>query len=256
MTGLPASSRVPGSALLLSAAVVVGLSSVAWSQPQPLVWTGAPEEATIGDPWWDEAAPAVRPAAERAAGGVAQPKDPAHRQAQGRLAGVRRSRGMQLLKRELSLVRASCPSLTPTARERIVAAGLAVVESQAVGRTPLANGVEAELGRVLEEAAGPAAAAAYQRELDARAARKRAAAIAVLVAAIDADAELPAEQRRAVTAALRREWRPEWESVLATAQRQRVAQDRLPQGVVGVAAAVLDEETFAAWQKRVGEAVP
>jgi hypothetical protein len=263
MTGFRPAGFTTGSMALAAGAILAFLPGLAVSQVQVLIQGGEvvarpanPDPASLGDPWWDEALPAGKPAVAAAEQAAADPKGRARQQAQARLAGVRRNRGMQMLKRELSLIRASCPTLERAARTRLVEAGLAVVESQAAGRTPLVNGLEPELGRVLGELAGSAAAAAYREQLEARTTRKQEAAIAVLVEAIDAEAELAADQRDAVTAALWREWRPEWEAVAATALRQRVTRNRLPDGVVDVVAAAVDEETLAAWQERIGERVP
>jgi hypothetical protein len=104
--------------------------------------------------------------------------------------------------------------------------------------------------------AGPAAGAAYRAELEFRRHRTRETAIAVLVAAIDAEAELSAAARDAVAVALAEAWRPEWEAVASTALRQQVTRARLPEGVVDVAAGAVDATTLAAWRTRAGEGGP
>jgi len=195
------------------------------------------------DPWWwGDAAPAFddRP----------QPMQTA----QARLAAVRRGRGLQALQRELSVIRAAVPALDAATRAEILAAGRQAVDDQAAGRIPLAGGVESVLEKTLWTEVGPAAAAAYRAELAARAARRRSAAIAVLVESIDRDALLDRAGRDALAAELRDRWRPEWEAVVAAVQRQRVGAAELPPGVAEAAAAALDGDTFAAWRKRVGEA--
>lgn len=209
--------------------------------------------AAIGDPWWDEAResvpdrpPAVQPPADA--------KDAARRQAQARLADVRRSRGTQILKRELSLVRAACPTLDPAARAEILAAGRVAVAGQAAGRTPLVDGVEIALEEALRRQVGADAADAYRVERDARVARRRSTAIAVLVEVIDRDALLDAEGRAALRRALEENWRPEWDGAVSSPLRQQLGEVRLPEGVLQVAAAVLDDATLAAWRQRAGEA--
>lgn len=263
MTGRLPAGLALGPVAIAAGAALAFLPGVAAAQLQVLIQgeelparVEHQDVTTIGDPWWDEAAPAGKPAAAAAEQAAADPKGRARQQAQARLAGVRRSRGMQMLRRELSLVRASCPTLDRAARERLIEAGLAVVESQAAGRTPLVNGIEPTLGRLLEEVAGPSAAAAYREEIEARSTRNQEATIAVFVAAIDAEAELPADRRDAVAEALWRAWRPEWEAAAAAAPRQLVSRGRLPGGVVEAASAALDEETLAAWRQRTGEGVP
>lgn len=206
----------------------------------------------IGDPWWDEAAESAR----------AEPADPlpadvgarARNQAQSRLVDVRRSRGTQILKRELSLVRATCPTLEPAARARILAAGRRAVAEQAAGRTTLVDGVEIAIDEALRREVGATADDAYRAERDARVARRRATVIAVLVEAIDRNALLDTAGRAALGEALAEHWRPEWEAVVSSPLRQRSGDVRLPAGVIEVAAAALDHDTFASWRQRAGEA--
>ena len=208
-------------------------------------------DPAAGDPWWTDgddaagAAGAPAPAAPQAA--VVQP-------AQVRLAQARRTRAESVLVRELSRVREACPGLEPAQRAAVLAAGRALVEDQAAGRSPLAGGVETVLEQALEEAAGPDVAVVYAEEVASRVARRKAAAVAVIVEAVDRDALLDDDQRRAVAAKLNQRWRPEWESVAATALRQRVTFARLPPGVPDVVAAALDPDTVAAWRARAVEA--
>lgn len=207
--------------------------------------------AASGDPWWDDAAAS---APQPADDGQPPADDGPRQQAQARLAEVRRSRGTQILKRELSLVRAAWPTLVPAERARILAAGRAAVAEQAAGRTPLVDGVEIALEEALRQQAGAAAADAYRAERDARVARRRVTAIAVLVEVIDRDALLDAEARAAVREALAEHWRPEWDAAVTSPLRQRSGDIRLPESVVAVAAAVLDDATFTAWRQRAEEA--
>lgn len=204
----------------------------------------AAAETAIGDPWWDDANDEPVAMAPPAAAG---------RSAQARLTAVRRSRGLQILRRELSRVRAACPNLDPTTRAAILAAGREAVEGQAAGRLPLVDGVEAALELALQDRAGAVAAKAYRAELEASAVRRRAAALAVLVEAIDRDAVLDDEARRRLADTLRRAWRPEWETVVTSAARRPLVGLSLPAGVVDAAATALDAETVAGWRQRAEE---
>lgn len=245
-----AGSAAPGQVRIeIEGGVVIEGDQLAAGPAGPPLPPG-PAARAIGDPWWDQAGD------ERTAAAAEPPapaQDRARWQAQARLAEVRRNRGLQILRLELSRVRASCPELDAAARTQLLAAGREAVEGQAAGRTPLVGGVEVALEQALRDRVGTAAAAAYRAELDARAARRREAAVAVLVEAIDRDAVLDAGSRQRLVAALRQEWRPDWEAVVATAGRRRTVEPSLPAGVADAAAEALDDETFAAWRKRIEE---
>lgn len=210
--------------------------------------------AAADDPWWtagEDPAAAPPPAAPQAqAAAQAQLAQPA----QARLAAARRTRAQTMLVRELSRVREACPGLEPAQRAAVLAAGRALVEDQAAGRSPLASGLETVLEQALEKAAGPDVAIVYAEEVASRVPRQKAAALAVIVEAVDRDALLDADQRRALAAALAQRWRPEWENVSAAALRQRITLARLPPGVPEAVAAALDAETVAAWRARAVEA--
>jgi hypothetical protein len=201
------------------------------------------------DPWWTAGDEAAAGAAAPAA-----PQAPVVQPAQVRLAQARRARAESVLVRELSRVREACPGLEPAERAAVLAAGRAMVEDQAAGRSPLVNGVETVLEQAIQEAAGPEVAVGYAEEVASRVARRKAAAIAVIVEAVDRDALLDDEERRAVALMLTKRWRPEWESVAATALRQRVTFARLPPGVPAAVSVALDPETVAAWRARAVEA--
>jgi hypothetical protein len=214
---------------------------------------GADEEFAIGDPWWDDVG------GEPAAVGAEPPSDTPDRgrgQAQARLMAVRRSRGTQILRRELSRVRSACPDLGEAARAAILAAGREAVVGQAAGRVPLVGGLEAALESSLRNQAGTAAAAAYRGELEASAARRKQAALAVLIEVIDRDTVLDGEARRRLADTLRQAWRPDWEAVATTsARRPRGGQPSLPAGVADAVATALDVEAFTAWKRRAEEEV-
>jgi hypothetical protein len=210
---------------------------------------GAIGETAIGDPWWDQAGGEPAAVAEPAA----DVQERGRRQAQARLTAVRRSRGMQILRLELSRVRAACPELAVAARTKLVAAGREAVEGQAAGRTPLVGGVELALEQALQEHAGSLAAKAYTLQLEACAARRQQAALAVLVEVIDQDAVLDDEARQRLADALRQHWRPEWEAVVTTAARRRLGVSSLPAGVADATAAALDADAFTVWRRRAEE---
>jgi len=242
--------RVEGGAIIEGGAIQVQGDVVVVQGGGPFAGVVPPGggDPAAGDPWWtagdDAARAAAAPAAPQAA--VVQP-------AQVRLAQARRTRAESVLVRELSRVREACPGLEPAQRATVLAAGRALVEDQAAGRSPLAGGAETVLEQALEEVAGPDVAVVYAEEVASRVARRKAAAIAVLVEAIDRDALLDDDQRRAVATTLTQRWRPEWESVAATALRQRVTFARLPPGVPDVVASALDPDTGAAWRARAVE---
>ena len=219
-----------------------------------MVRAGGPFAGAVpagGDPWWTAAA-APPPAA--APPDAAQMR--AIQPAQLRLVQARRTRAETLLVRELSRVREACPELEPAHRAAVLAVGRAMVEEQAAGRSPLTSGLETALERALEEVAGAEVAVVYAEEVASRVARRKAAAIAVLVEVVDRDALLADDQRQALAAMLGQRWRPEWESVASTSLRQRITFARLPSGVPDAVAAALDPDTVAAWRARGVEATP
>jgi hypothetical protein len=258
-------------AVLASGLVVVDASGAAPAQ--------APDRS-IGDPWWDEAVaetaqndPADEEVEEPAAAEAAMP------QAAGRNRIHRRDGTMNILRRELSVVRATCPSLSLEGRRAIVRAGLLAVEQipragvvadripaprqvapgvvlrvQVGGRakpSDAAQLVESAIERAVAEGATPDEAQAYRRELEARAERRRAAAVAVLVEAVDQTAMLDDEQRQRLAAALDTKWQPFWDQGALHAGHARMTAARLPPGVAAVVADVLDPEEFKAWQERL-----
>lgn len=231
---------------------------------------------SIGDPWWDDALAessnagrgddkAADPAAAVAA--VPQPA--------GRERIQRRDGTMNILRRELSVVRATCPSLSLAERRLIVRAGLLAVDqmpragAEAVPQqvapgvvlrvhvgerakpSDAARAVENAIGRAVAEEASPDEAQAYRRELEARGERRREAAVAVLVEAVDQTAILDDGQRQRLAAALNARWQPFWEQGAMQAASVRMTGARLPPGVAAVVADVLNPEEFKAWQERL-----
>jgi hypothetical protein len=214
-------------------------------------------DRSIGDPWWDEAVAPVQDA-----------------EAQNPVA--RRDGGMTILRRELSLVRATCPSLSRDARRSVVEAGLVGVEQgsrRVVDRIPVpvqqqvapgvalriqVNGeakqsgavqsVENAVAKKVAEVASADESKAYRRELAARAERRRSAAIAVIIDTVDQTAMLDEDQRNKLSAALEKKWQPFWDQA---ALQPGSTSARLPPGVSAVVAEVLSPEDFNRWQERL-----
>ena len=241
-TGLPAVVHGQVRAIVEGEAVVEVQGNVVVVQGGVAAPMGGPPVSP--DPWWGDRDEATGPAEGQPAGQLPP---------QARLAEARRARAEATLWRELSLVREACPELAPQQRAAVLAAARTMVDHQAGHRLPLAGGMDTALTQALERAAGPEAAAAHAAELAARAARRQATAIAVIVEVVDRDALLDAAERRAVAAALAERWRPEWESVAATAARQRVTFARLPPGIAETVEAAVDAETMAGWRERAAE---
>jgi hypothetical protein len=218
---------------------------------------------SIGDPWWDDA----KPDAARELRPSGQGQQPS-RQTQ---------RAMAILRRELSLVRAACPSLSPDARAAILSAALegvgkaaatkpvaapapqivapgAVVQIQAGGslRHPdIAPVVEEAVAKAVARSARPDEAEAFSHEVAARATRRREAAVAILVEAVDQTALLDESQRQTLARALDKNWQPLWERLAIQAGQSRVTGRQLPPGVAAVVADVLGRDQFNTWQERL-----
>ncbi len=255
------------------AILMAGLANVPWvTAAEPI------QQAEIGDPWWDEAAPAT-PAEADPKAPPAEPIQQAHERARR----FGQQTAMNVLRRELSAVRAACPSLSSEDRAAIMTAGLRAVDVTAAVKQPIVrgdqrvNGIIAPGGAVqgrmrvvpspmaaalassigeavanaVAEVAPAAEAEAYRREVTARADRRRAAAVAVLVEAVDQTAMLDDTQREALAAAFAAKWQPAWEQVALQASQVRFTGGRLPPGVVAVVADVLGPEEFFVWQERL-----
>ncbi len=258
---------------MLASGLVVSASGAADAQ--------APDRS-IGDPWWDEAFaestlndPADEEVEEPEAAAAAVP------QAAGRKRIHRRDGTMNILRRELSVVRATCPGLSLEERRAIVHAGLRAVEqvpaagaAAAADKMPApklvapgvvlrvqvgggakpsdaAQSLENAIEKVVAAVASPDDAKAYRRELEARAERRRVAAVARLVEAIDQTAMLDDDQRQRLAAELDSNWQPFWDQASLQAGHARMSGSRLPPGVAAVVADVLDPDAFKAWQERL-----
>jgi hypothetical protein len=197
----------------------------------------------IGDPWWDEAE-AKPPAAEQALEAEAEDAEadePADAQAmlQAQLrAQVEmlvqsvRQQGLAILRRELSLVRQTCPSLEKPQRAIVLEAGRGAIDRAVDEQTRAAGGrrrpakrtdLEAAIRDVLTaavQANGQAAeSAAYEAEQGLRMERRKAAVVATLVAEVDREAYLDAAEREALAKGLAESYRERWRLSLTALQQ-------------------------------------
>jgi hypothetical protein len=212
----------------------------------------------IGDPWWDEAE-AKRPAAAPVAGEpeqVDEPEGPAdaaemarqHLQAQAEgFAQTLRQQALGVLRRELSLVRQTCPSLERQQRAIVLEAGRGAIDRsveeqfQAVlggrlrpggaGRRPPGKPTDTEKAirdAVLASAkanATDAEAAAYEAEHRLREERRKAAVVAALVAEVDREAYLDDAERQALGKTLTESYRDRWRPAVARLEQGMAVSD-------------------------------
>ncbi len=123
---------------------------------------------------------------------------------------------------ELEMIRQACPDLASAARKTILASGRTALKKAATGmaerqltgrfgqddfdpRQEIRGVIGAELKKV-----GPEPLAAYNREQDARAARRAGAARLRIVASLDGQLDLSAAQRKAIEEDLERQWDASW----------------------------------------------
>ncbi len=197
----------------------------------------------IGDPWWDEAE-AKPPAAEQAPEAEAEDAEadePADAQAmlqpqlraQVEMLGQSvRQQGLAILRRELSLVRQTCPSLEKPQRALVLEAGRGAIDRAVDEQTRAAGGrrrpakrtdLEAAIRDVLTaavQANGQAAeSAAYAAEQRLRVERRKAAVVATLVAEVDREAYLDAAEREALAKVLTESYRERWRLSLTALQQ-------------------------------------
>jgi hypothetical protein len=157
------------------------------------------------------------------------PKDPAKAQAWQQRKQIRQqARHMEqtfqpALRTELEMIRRSCGSLSPEARKEILAVGRAAVTRTALdfatrqmqGGQPMRAldtraGIQQPLEKALAKHASATEFAAYQSEQRARQGRRRAAARVAIVAKLDRQLDLTAEQRQAIEADLERRFEDSW----------------------------------------------
>jgi hypothetical protein len=240
---------------------------------------GADGSEPIGDPWWDDAAAvkAPAPAAAKQDGKPVPANDPqAMRQLQLQLQAQQLGRharqpAMTVLRRELSLVRQTCPSLEPQQRAAVLHAGREAVEAFAkelMGRTPASRRVAqrqddaaAKVHLAVQAAvaanASQSEAAAYEAERGRAVERRRQAAVAVLVAEVERDAFLDDAERGKLAAALAESYREPWRSVTDQFQQMgRIVGMQLPEGFDRCVEQVLGKDRQAEWLRRRGDAQP
>jgi len=128
-----------------------------------------------------------------------------------------------LLRTELEMIRQACPDLPAEARRQVLAAGKAAVTKtaldvaarQMLGGQPrrafdARRSIQEPLLKALEPHATAAGIAAYEREQEARMARRAEAARVAIVAKLDRRLELSAAQRQAIEDELTRRWDDAW----------------------------------------------
>ena len=233
----------------------------------------------IGDPWWDEAAPAPKagnpdaaPAADienvQAAGENPEGNREAQLRAQAEMLRMgARQQGMAILRRELSIVRQTCPSLERQQRALVLEAGRTAVEkavedqvTAAFGRRPGRPAViEAVIGEALQKSlaanAADGEAAAYEAERGLRKERAKQATIAALVADVDRDAFLDDAERAALAKTLSESYRERWGSALGPLLNGGPAiGGPPPQGLDRCVEKALGAERKAEWLARREEA--
>ncbi len=140
-----------------------------------------------------------------------------------------------VLNSELELIRRCCGGLEPAARRQIMAAGREAVAAGARGFTERQfNGqlgrddfdprreIRGRLEKALEPLADPAEFAVYREQAERREARRAEAARLSILARVDRQLDLSADQRRTIEAELTRSWRPQWTRELGNRGDMRV----------------------------------
>jgi hypothetical protein len=168
-----------------------------------------------------------------------------------------------MLNGELELIRSTCGGLTPEGRQQILAAGREAVTTTARGFTERQfNGrlgqddfdprreIRIKLEQALGQVADPAALAAYRQEIERREARRAESARVAIVACVDRQLQLSAEQRSRIEEELERTWQPAWAADLGSRGDMRI--NGLPPAPDFAAAAIephLDRDQAEAWKK-------
>ena len=224
----------------------------------------------IGDPWWDDAE-AARPDAkpQPVAADEAPAAEPADAQAMLRaqvemFAQRVRQQGLAILRRELSLVRQSCPSLEKQQRALVLEAGRGAVDRAVDEQIQAAGGgrrrvapkrggdLEAAIRDALKAAvkanAAEAELAAYEGEHGLREERRKAAVVAALVAEVDREAYLDDAEREALAKGLTASYRERWRPAVSMLQQGMVVPDEsnLP-GLERCVEKALGKERKAQW---------
>jgi hypothetical protein len=276
-------------AAALAAAGLVGAATPAVAQVQlqlqqlvqpmiaaPFVPQADDAADAIGDPWWDEAE-AKRPAAENAPEAEAEAEDadaeePADAQAMLQaqlraqaemLAQNVRQQGLTILRRELSLVRHTCPSLEKQQRALVLEAGRGAIDRavdaqmQAVGggrrrpaqRTDVDTAIRAALTASVKANADDAELAAYEAEHRLREDRRKAAVVAAIVAEVDREAYLDDADREALAKTLVESYRERWRPAVAALQQNGMAvpDENILPGLERCVERALGKERKAQW---------
>jgi hypothetical protein len=170
-----------------------------------------------------------------------------------------------VLRRELSLVRQTCPSLERQQRALVLQAGREAVEAVVDGQVGLVLAgrraaqrqvdVEAAIHKALQASVAANAASgeaeAYHAEHGYAVERRKQAAVAVLVAEVDRDAFLDAAQREALGRELAAAYRERWRTALGQFQQAAfVGAMPLPPGLDRCVEKVLGKERKAEWLAR------
>lgn len=261
-------------AAVAQAQFAVPLQQLVQPMIAPFGFQAEAEGDAIGDPWWDEAE-AKRPAAN-APGAVAPEAEAAEEpadaqamlQAQLRaqaeaLAQNVRQQGLAILRRELSLVRQSCPSLEKQQRALVLEAGRGAIDRvvdeqmQAAGGrrrrparpTDLEATVRDALKATVKANADDAELAAYEAEHRQREERRKAAVVAAIVAEVDREAYLDDAEREALARTLGESYRERWRPAVVALQQQGMAvpDESILPGLERCVEKALGKERKAAW---------
>jgi hypothetical protein len=168
-----------------------------------------------------------------------------------------------LLNGELELIRRTCGGLAPENRQQILAAGRKATAATARDFTERQfNGrlgqddfeprqeIRSRLEQTLAPLADPAALTAYRQEIEQREARRVESARVAIVACVDRQLQLSAEQRSRIDEELARKWQANWAGNLGSRGDMRL--NGLPPAPDYAAAAIephLDRQQAAAWKK-------
>lgn len=233
------------------------------------------ENDAIGDPWWDDAAPPPPVAASAAAPDDAETDDidpqaemQAQLQAQAEMLrqGLEQQ-GLAILRRELSVVRQTCPSLGLRQRAIVLEAGrqaieqlvdqhmVAVIGRRRGARADIEEAINAAVRTAVAANAAAVESAAYAAERGLRQERFRQATIATLVADVDRDAFLDEPEREALAKALSGSYRDRWRQVATSlGQGPDGMPGALPAGLERCVEKALGKERQAEWLARRVEA--
>ncbi|MFN9369347.1 MAG: hypothetical protein ACK6CT_11390 [Planctomycetia bacterium] len=192
-----------------------------------------------------------------------------HKQNIRLMAGNFEQWSMRGFQSELELIRQTCGSLPPEVRQKALAAGKAAIgkaalefaNARAAGR-PVANvvanvdvrqaGIDAVMALVRPETSAEDVAA-YEAELRARLDRRRKQARAILLLSLDAELELTASQRDAITAALERDWKDAWTTSVMTFNGTALS-SAVPDFATDCVAPALTPRQLEKWKRWRGQA--